>query len=124
MTPRDGYTPSGWNVCIYALHLHGRLLPKLLPRALPGRDAARFGEYVCFSGEGIAAFALGYNFGDGYLHGSPLLDEVQERCGFAEGECVQVFVDSCPLFGRAFPWWIRDATDAFAGAVGHGEADA
>ena len=25
----------------------------------------------------------------------------------------QVFIDSCPIFGRGYPWWIRDATDAF-----------
>ena len=86
------------------------------------RLKARFEEYQFHHGELVAGAALGYNFGDGYLHGSFLLSEVQKVCRFEEGECVQIFVDSCPLFGRKYPWWIRDATDAF-GHVHKGEGD-
>ena len=48
-------------LAFYGLHLHGRLLPKLLPRALPGGDARRFDEFVFMVGEGVAAAGLGYN---------------------------------------------------------------
>ena len=48
--------------------------------------------------------------------------ELHARCGFEPGECVQIWIDSCPLLGRKYPWWIRDATDAF-GSVRAGEGD-
>ena len=64
---------------------------------------------------------LGYNFGDGHLHGAYFLDQVNEECKFERGECVQIFIDSCPLFGSEYPWFIRDATNAFeAVESGHG----
>ena len=89
----------------------GRLFPKLIPKALGApphgmRLKARFEEYQFHHGELVAGAALGYNFGDGYLHGSFLLSEVQKVCRFEEGECVQIFVDSCPLFGSKFPWCV------------------
>ena len=70
-------------------------MPKLLAKALPGGTD----EYIVTLGEIYAGVALGYNFGDGYLHGPFMLNEVQKRCGFEKGECVQIFVDSCPLIG-------------------------
>ncbi len=51
-----------------------------------------------------------------------MLNEIQKRCAFAEGECVQIFIDSCPLFGSKYPWFIKDATDPF-GSVHSGEAE-
>ena len=51
-----------------------------------------------------------------------LLHEVQKKCLFGKGECVQIFIDSCPLVGSKYPWFIRDATDAF-GVVEQGEGD-
>ena len=65
----DGVTQMCENTAFYAMHLHGRLLPKLIPMALPGGDARRYGEYQYHIGELVAGLALGYNFGDGYLHG-------------------------------------------------------
>ena len=77
------------------------------------RHLYRFDEYQVFLGETVAGFALGYNFGDGHLHGAFVLNEVQARCGFEKGEAVQIWVESCPLFGTQYEWFIRDATDAF-----------
>ena len=37
-----------------SLHLQGRLLPKLLPLALPGGDAAKYDQYQFFLGEIVA----------------------------------------------------------------------
>eukprot|EP00658_Telonema_sp_P-2_P065326 TRINITY_DN54592_c0_g1_i1.p1 TRINITY_DN54592_c0_g1~~TRINITY_DN54592_c0_g1_i1.p1 ORF type:complete len:193 (+),score=36.21 TRINITY_DN54592_c0_g1_i1:126-704(+) len=97
----------GW----MALHLQGRALPKLLPLAIP--NDSTFNDYHVTLGEMYASFGTGYNFGDGYLHGSFLLHEFQQRCGFEPGDLRQIFIDSCPLFGKEYQWWIRDATDAF-----------
>jgi len=105
-----------------SLHAHGRLLPKLIPKALPG-GAGQFDEYQAFLGELLASTGLGYNFGDGHLHGSFVLNEFQERCAFAPGEMRQIWIDSCPMVGAGkYPWFIRDATDAFA-PLEQGEGD-
>ena len=106
-----------------SMHNHGRLLPKLMPLAVGGAD--RIDDHMFFLGEFMAAQALGYNFGDGHLHGSLLLDAIQGRCGFEKGECVQIFIDSCPATGSEFPWFIRDATAPFDAVVsGAGNAAA
>ena len=47
-----------------------------------------------------AACVLGWNFGDGHLNDTQLLDAVQEQCGFEAGELRVVMVESQPLFGR------------------------
>ena len=113
---------EGKGIAWLSLHAFGRLFPKLIPLALGGADAATINAYQVRMGEMMAADALGYNFGDAFLHGAFLLNEVQQLCRFEKGECVQIFVDSCPLFGSKYPWWIRDATDAF-GHVHKGEGD-
>eukprot|EP00656_Telonema_subtile_P036861 TRINITY_DN40924_c0_g1_i2.p1 TRINITY_DN40924_c0_g1~~TRINITY_DN40924_c0_g1_i2.p1 ORF type:complete len:236 (+),score=46.86 TRINITY_DN40924_c0_g1_i2:173-880(+) len=95
-----------------SMHLQGRLLPKLYPLALPG-GADTVDDYQVNLGETFAGYALGYNFGDGYLHGPFLLNEIQKKCQFEQGEVRQIFIDSCPLGGSEYPWWIRDASDAF-----------
>jgi Transmembrane protein of unknown function (DUF3556) len=77
------------------MHLHGRCLPRLIPRAVP-----RLQDYQYLDGEVVAGLALGWNFGDGHLHHEQLLAAVQAQCGFAPGELRCVFVESQPL-GRA-----------------------
>lgn len=86
------------------MHLHGRALPQLLPRAVD-----RLEDYEWVDGEIMAGAALGWNFGDGHLHDERLLAAVQEQCGFEEGELRCIFVESQPLFGRALRWRIHDA---------------
>jgi hypothetical protein len=49
------------------MHLQGRALPELLPRAVDNMD-----NYAYSEGELVASVVLGWNFGDGHLH--------QERC--------------------------------------------
>ncbi|HVU01389.1 MAG TPA: DUF3556 domain-containing protein, partial [Polyangiaceae bacterium] len=63
------------------MHLHGRLLPALLGRAVPDLR-----DYEWLDGEIVAGMVLGWNFGDGHLHGEQLLRAMQEQCGFEEGE--------------------------------------
>src|SRR5262249_35020647 len=50
------------------MHLHGRALPELLPKAVP-----RFEDYEWVDGELVAGMVLGWNFGEGHLHGEQLL---------------------------------------------------
>jgi hypothetical protein len=70
-----------------AMHLHGRILGILLPRAVD-----RLEDHTYADGELIAGLVLGWNFGDGHLHDERLLASVQRRCGFAEGELRCIFV--------------------------------
>ena len=74
------------------MHLHGRALPRLIPKAVD-----RFEDYEYLDGELIAGMALGWNFGDGHLHDEALLAAIQAQCGFEEGELRCIFVESQPL---------------------------
>jgi hypothetical protein len=86
------------------LHLHGRVLHEVLPRAVDDID-----RYEWIDGELVAGMALGWNFGDGHLHGRQLLEAVQAQCGFEEGELRVVMVESQPLGRGTHAWTIADA---------------
>jgi Transmembrane protein of unknown function (DUF3556) len=87
-----------------AMHLHGRALQLLVPRAVPDVDA-----YAYLDGEIVAGLVLGWNFGDGHLHGPELLAAVQRQCAFAEGELRAIFVESQPMGRSTLAWAIADA---------------
>lgn len=86
------------------MHLHGRALPELIPLAVE-----RFEDCEYVEGELIAGLALGWNFGDGHLHGPQLLAAIQSQCHFEPGELRCIFVESQALFGRALDYQIVDA---------------
>ena len=86
------------------MHLHGRALPVLVPRAVP-----RLEDYEWMDGELVAGMVLGWNFGDGHLHNEQLLASVQAQCGFDAGELRCVFVEPEPLGSRALAYRIVDA---------------
>ena len=86
------------------MHLHGRALPQLLPKAVD-----RLEEYEWVDGELIAGLVLGWNFGEGHLHREQLLRAVQEQCGFEEGELRCIFVESEPLGRGTLEYRIADA---------------
>jgi hypothetical protein len=86
------------------MHLHGRVLHGLIPKAVDNID-----DYEWFDGELIAGLSVGWNFGDGHLHDLQLLDAIQEQCGFEEGELRVVLVESQPLGGSSHAWTIADA---------------
>jgi hypothetical protein len=96
-----------------AMHLQGRALQLLLPKAVSDIDAY---EYV--DGEIVAGVVLGWNFGDGHLHNLQLLQAVQRQCNFAEGELRCVFVESQSLGRPMLPWSIADAA---TGVMASGE---
>jgi hypothetical protein len=77
------------------MHLHGRALPLLIPKAVE-----RLEDYDWVDGELVAGMVLGWNFGDGHLHDEALLAAVQAQCGFEPGELRCIFVEAQPL-GKA-----------------------
>ena len=86
------------------MHLHGRALSVLIPKAVE-----RFQDYEYVDGEIVAGLVLGWNFGDGHLHNEPLLQSVQQQCGFEEGELRCIFVESQPLGRSTLEYRILDA---------------
>jgi hypothetical protein len=97
------------------MHLHGRALPKLIPKAVE-----RFEDYEYLDGEIVAGMVLGWNFGDGHLHNEPLLASVQEQCHFEPGELRCIFVEPQPLCGRCLEYRIVDAS---TGPIEEGSLD-
>ena len=87
-----------------AMHLHGRTLQLLLPKAVE-----RIEDYEYVDGELVSGLVLGWNFGEGHLHDEGLLRAVQSQCGFEEGELRCIFVESQPLFGSTLAYRIADA---------------
>lgn len=87
-----------------AMHLQGRALNGLLPRALEGTA-----DYRVLDGEVFANPLLGWNFGDGHLHGEQLLDAVRQRCRFEPGELRVVVLESQPLHRQRQHYRIVDA---------------
>jgi hypothetical protein len=91
------------------MHLHGRALCELVPKALEGADPGRDRPYDWIDGEIVAGLVLGWNFGDGHLHREELLRAVQEQCGFEEGELRCVMVESQPMGASTLHYRILDA---------------
>jgi hypothetical protein len=69
-------------------------------------------------GEVLGGMVIGWNFGDGHLNGTQLLEAVQAQCGFEPGEVRVVMVESQPLLGSSMRWKIVDAA---SGVVEEGE---
>ncbi len=89
-----------------AMHLHGRALQLILPKAVDDIDA-----YEYLDGELVAGVVLGWNFGDGHLHNLQMLRAVQAQCGFEPGELRCIFVESQPMLKPQMAWTIADAAD-------------
>jgi hypothetical protein len=86
------------------MHLHGRALPLLVPKAVDALE-----DYEWLDGEIVAGLALGWNFGEGHLHQEQLLAAIQAQCGFEEGELRCIFVESQPLGGSTLSYRVVDA---------------
>ena len=95
------------------MHLHGRALALLVPKAMDNPDA-----YEWIDGELVAGMVIGWNFGDGHLHDERLLDAVQRQCAFEPGELRCIFVESQPLLNPTLRYRIHDA---YTGEMEHGE---
>jgi hypothetical protein len=88
------------------MHLSGRILQELVPKAVDDIEAYEWAE-----GETIAGEIIGWNFGDAHLQGENLLKSVQKRCGYESGELRVIIVESPSFFTQNMEWKILDAKD-------------
>ncbi len=89
-----------------AMHLHGRALNDLLPRAVDELD-----DYHVWDGETVAGVVLGWNFGDGHLHHDQLLAALQAECDFDPGDVRVVYLESQPIQTQRHRYRILDAAE-------------
>ncbi|MBA2504404.1 MAG: DUF3556 domain-containing protein [Thermoleophilaceae bacterium] len=87
-----------------SMHSHGRALNGLTARAVEDIEA-----YHVREGELIAGVVNGWNFGDGHLHNLQLIEAVQERCTFEEGDLRVVCLESQPAHVQRQHYRIYDA---------------
>ncbi|TNE50364.1 MAG: hypothetical protein EP343_08545 [Deltaproteobacteria bacterium] len=93
-------------IAFRAMHVHGRALVELVPRAVDNVD-----DYEYLDGELVTGVVLGWNFGDGHLHNVPMLEAIQAQCQFEPGELRCVFVESQPMGRAVLDWTIADAAE-------------
>ena len=105
MLEEDALTASLSKILAFrSMHLHGRCLQSLLPKAVDDID-----EYEYLDGEMVAGIVVGWNFGEGHLHNMQLLRAIQDECHFEEGELRCIFVESQPMGRATHSWTIADA---------------
>lgn len=92
-----------------AMHTHGRALNGLLPRAIDNEA-----DYSVREGEIVAGPLVGWNFGEGHLHNEQLLEAVQRRCHFDEGDVRVIVLEGQPIHVQR--QWYR-ILDAKAGLI-------
>jgi Transmembrane protein of unknown function (DUF3556) len=98
-----------------AMHTHGRALNGLLPRAIDNEA-----DYKVREGEIVAGPLVGWNFGEGHLHNEQLLEAVQRRCHFEEGDVRVIVLEGQPIHTQR--QWYR-ILDAKAGEIEAGYVD-
>jgi hypothetical protein len=87
-----------------SMHSHGRAHMGLISRAVNNRN-----NYVIREGEFIAGAVLGWNFGEGHLHNQQLLEALQRRCHFADGDIRVVMIEGQPMHRGTQSYRIVDA---------------
>jgi hypothetical protein len=87
-----------------AMHTHGRALNGLLPRAIDNEA-----DYKIREGEIVAGPLVGWNFGEGHLHNEQLLEALQRRCHFDEGEVRLIVLEGQPIQSQRQWYRIFDA---------------
>ena len=104
--------PENAEVAVYrglafrAMYAHGRAIVTLLNRVMPpGRD----GDYAVLEGEMVAAYALGWSFGDGHLHNENLIRALHARCRFEPGEVRVIIIDGQPIHRQRQEYRLVDA---------------
>jgi hypothetical protein len=95
-----------------AMHTHGRALNGLLPRAIDNEA-----DYKVREGEIVAGPLVGWNFGEGHLHNEQLLEAVQRRCDFDDGDVRVIILEGQPIHIQK--QWYR-ILDAKAGLIESG----
>jgi hypothetical protein len=95
-----------------SMHVHGRALNGLLPRAIDNEA-----NYAIREGEMVAGPLVGWNFGEGHLHNEQLLEAVQRRCRFEEGDVRVIILEGQPIHTQR--QWYR-IVDAKTGLIEEG----
>jgi hypothetical protein len=90
-----------------SMHVHGRALNGLIPRAL-GKDANEQ-DYALREGETVAGSLIGWNFGEGHLHNEQLVEAVQRRCHLEEGDLRVIILEGQPIQTKKQCYRIVDA---------------
>lgn len=107
----EAAVPLHMGYAFRGFHSHGRALWTLVPEAC-GPDHE---DYLVLDGELVAGTSLGWNFGDGHLHGERLISALQKRCDFQPGDVRIVFVESQPFHRGTQEYRLYDAaTGEFA----------
>jgi hypothetical protein len=94
------------NLGFRLMHLPGRLLNELVPKAVNNID-----DYRWIDGEALAGEVIGWNFGDGHLHHETLLKSIQKRCDYDSGELRVIMVESPRFHTQAMAYRIYDSKD-------------
>lgn len=89
-----------------AMYAHGRAVVTLLNRVMA---AERENDYAVIEGEMVAAYALGWSFGDGHLHNEDLLRALHSRCHFEPGEVRVIMIDGQPIHRQRQEYRLIDA---------------
>jgi hypothetical protein len=89
-----------------AMYAHGRAVLTLLNRVIP---AGRDDDYAVVEGEMVAAYALGWSFGDGHLHNENLVRALHARCHFEPGEVRIIMIDGQPIQRQSQEYRLIDA---------------
>jgi Transmembrane protein of unknown function (DUF3556) len=95
-----------------SMHVHGRALNGLLPRALDNEE-----DYALREGETVAGPLIGWNFGEGHLHNEQLVEAVQRRCQLEEGDLRVIILEGQPI--QTKKQWYR-IVDAKTGLIEEG----
>jgi hypothetical protein len=95
-----------------SMHVHGRALNGLLPRALDNEQ-----DYALREGETVAGPLIGWNFGEGHLHNEQLVEAVQRRCQLEEGDLRVIILEGQPIQSKK--QWYR-IVDAKTGLIEEG----
>ena len=98
-----------------SMHVHGRALNGLVPRALG--EEANEADYTFREGELVAGSLIGWNFGEGHLHNEQLLEAVQRRCNFDQGDLRVIILEGQPI--QTQRQWYR-IVDAKTGLIEEG----
>jgi len=94
------------------MHSHGRALHGLVHRAVSDEE-----DYVIRDGEYMAGPIIGWSFGEGHLHNEQLIDALQRRCQFEEGEVRVILLEGQPIHKS---WQAYRIVDAKTGVVERG----
>jgi fumarate reductase subunit C len=95
-----------------SMHVHGRALNGLLPRAIDNEA-----DYAIREGELVAGALIGWNFGEGHLHNEQLVEAVQRRCQFDESDLRVIILEGQPI--QTQRQWYR-IVDAKTGLIEQG----